>query len=97
MVLDRPITYLDDMMTGSQVVLVEFDRRILINSLKSEINASGVEEISERVYRVSTNDEGDLRPAIFRYAVEKGAVILEMQRHKGSVEDIFQMTTRAGS
>ena len=97
MVFDQPIEYLSETGSGGQVVEVEFERRILTNSLEKLKAVKKVEEIRERVYKVSGPKGEDLRKAIFKYAVDHSAVILEMRRVSESVEDIFQIKTRGAS
>jgi hypothetical protein len=45
-------------------------------------------------YRVTGEKDADIRPLLFRYAIEKSAGILEMYTEKSSVEDIFRQFTK---
>ena len=96
MVLDETIEYLTNAISGQQVVTVEFDRKILTNSMKEYADIESIEEVREKVYRITTTSDKDLRPVLFKFAVEKGAVILEMQRARESIETIFQVKTKEG-
>jgi len=92
-VIDRPIAYLSGIKAGGQVVHVEFDREILVNTLKALPAIHIVTDAGERVYKVHSNFADDLRPVLFKYAVEKSIGILEMYTEKESVEDVFRQFT----
>ncbi len=96
MVLDKPIAYLDDQELDRRMVVLQFARDILTNSLLKAIpEAISVEKTDTKgKYKVYSKVEDDLRPLIFKYAVEKGAVILEMAQQKSTVEDVFQYLTK---
>ena len=98
-VIDKPIEYLDVLQADKRVVFVQFDRKILTNSLKKSISGiSRVEEVDDSgAYRVYSSPDLDLRKSIFQYAVEKGAAIIEMTQQKSSVEDVFQHLTKSES
>ncbi len=94
-VLDEPITFLESIQTGQSVVTVQFDRRVLIPSLRKIPGVKRVDEISaEGIYRIFSGEESDIRAEIFHFAVASNAVLLEMSREKRSVEDVFQHLTR---
>ncbi len=94
-VLDEPITFLESIQTGQSVVTVQFDRRVLIPSLRKIPGVKRVDEISaEGIYRIYSGEESDIRAEIFHFAVASNAVLLEMSREKRSVEDVFQHLTR---
>ena len=94
MVLDEPIGFLSQQKSHQQRVHVQFDRRILTNTLKKVRGVADIIEQERCVYVVSGNDKEDLRPLIFGFAVEKGASIVEMYQLQNSVEDIFQQLTK---
>ena len=98
MVLDKPIAYLNDLQTGQRMVEVQFDRQILTNSLRKSIPAvTQIEEVDKQgSYKIFSDTKDDIRAQIFRYAVDKGAVILEMVQQKSTVEDVFQHLTKSG-
>ena len=93
-VIDKPIAYLSDIVSGGQTVIVQFDRRILSNTLSSLPQIAHVIEMDNATYRVTGKKDTDIRPVIFKYAVEKSAGILEMYTEKSSVEDIFRQLTK---
>ena len=90
MVLDKPIEYLAELKTDARMVRIQFDRDINANTLKRVAGITKIEEGEETgVYHVYSNKDVDLRPEIFRYAVDKGLTLLEMQQQKSTVEDVF--------
>ncbi len=95
MVLDKPIDYLTELQTGARIVEIQFDRRINMNTLKKIKGITQVEEGGEPgVYKVYSGKDIDIRPELFHYAVDKGLILLEMQQHKNTVEDVFQFLTK---
>jgi ABC-2 type transport system ATP-binding protein len=95
MVLDRPIEYLAELQTDARMIEVLFDRRINTNTLKQIKGITRIEEGGEDgEYRIYSKKNIDLRADIFRYAVEKSLVLLEMQQQKSTVEDVFQYLTK---
>lgn len=95
-VVDKPIAYLAETGKGHQQVVVQFDRRILSNTLASIPGIASVVEVQPATYKVSAGGTEDIRPLLFQYAVEKGAGILEMYTEKSSVEDVFRQFTKTG-
>jgi len=95
MVLDKPIAYLAELRIDARMVRVQFDREINMNTLKKLTGVTNIEKGEETgEYRIYSNKDVDLRPVIFRYAVDKTLVILEMQQQKSTVEDVFQYLTK---
>jgi len=96
MVLDKPIAFLDDQNLDRRMVLVQFDRNVVANTLKKEIpGVTKVESTDTKgKYKIYSKAEDDLRPLIFKYAVDKGLVILEMVQQRSTVEDVFQYLTK---
>jgi ABC-2 type transport system ATP-binding protein len=93
-VVDRPIGYLSEIASGGQRVIIQFDRRILTNTLAAIPGVASVTEMENHTYRVTGKTDTDIRPILFKYAVEKTAGILEMYAEKSSVEDVFRQFTK---
>ncbi|MDX1406803.1 MAG: ATP-binding cassette domain-containing protein [Saprospiraceae bacterium] len=93
LVLDKPIDYLAQRGAGGQRVRVQFDRRVLSNTLKAIKGVVQVHETDPAVYELVTDDDIDIRADVFSFAVAKSVTIIEMYRIQSSVEDIFQMLT----
>ncbi|HLF65911.1 MAG TPA: gliding motility-associated ABC transporter ATP-binding subunit GldA [Saprospiraceae bacterium] len=95
-VIDKPIGYLSEISTGGQSVFVQFDRRILTNTLSSLPEIATVSEMENATYRVTGKKGADIRPVLFKFAVDKSVGILEMYTEKSSVEDVFRQFTVEG-
>jgi ABC-2 type transport system ATP-binding protein len=93
-VVDKPIGFLAEIGSGGQAVVVQFDRRVLLPTLESIEGVVSVSESAGAVYRVVGQSGIDIRPLLFKYAVEKSAGILEMYAEKSSVEDVFRQFTK---
>ena len=86
---------LAELKTDARMVRIQFDRNINANTLKRVAGITKIEEGEETgVYNIYSNKDIDLRPEIFRYAVDKGLILLEMQQQKSTVEDVFQYLTK---
>lgn len=74
------------------VVTVEFDREVSISSL---INIAGVLDVQGqgREYQIVSENDADVRRAVFEMAVRENAPILQMYKNKGSLENIFHDLT----
>ncbi len=74
------------------VVTVEFDREVSISSLK---NIAGVLDVQGqgREYQIVSENDADVRRAVFEMAVRENAPILQMYKNKGSLENIFHDLT----
>lgn len=75
-----------------QIVEVEFDRKIAPELL---LSIAGIENINETAkgWRISSRQGTDLRPELFRLAVNNNLVILEMMQKQQSLEDVFHALT----
>jgi hypothetical protein len=51
-------------------------------------------ESTHTVYRVVGQSGVDIRPLLFKFAVDKSAAIIEMYAEKSSVEDVFRQFTK---
>lgn len=94
LVADDPIESLQDRIKGED--------KITINLQNNEINTSALAQI-QGVNSVTKTDAGiiirsntgaDVRPQIFKTAVDKGWIIIEMKKEEISVEHVFQKLTK---
>jgi ABC-2 type transport system ATP-binding protein len=76
-----------------QVVEVTFDRLVAPELLGSIQGVAGFRE-SANGYTIESVAGVDVRPALFRFAVENNLVILEMMQKQQSLEAIFHALTR---
>jgi ABC-2 type transport system ATP-binding protein len=76
------------------LITLEFQGKTDAAALQKIKGVSSVLKIDENRYRLSTSSEEDIRADIFRFAVDKGLLLLEMHREISTIEDIFQKLTK---
>lgn len=75
------------------VVLVEFDKPVDQRKLKSMPGVESVKNVKGNAWQIVTKPDKDIRPDLFKFAVDNGLSILEMQREERKLEDIFKELT----
>ena len=89
---------IDQLKTGQflqkRSVLVGFDRTPDLDALRKISGLLKVEQISPNTYLTESDNNIDLRPALFHFAVASQLVILTMNEHQQSLENVFQDVTR---
>ena len=76
-----------------QTVLVEFDKAPDLEALRKISGLVKIEKINPNTF-VAESDSADLRPAIFRFAVDNQLVLLTLKEQQQSLENVFQELTR---
>jgi len=74
-------------------VLVEFVEDIAMDRLKQINGVSDVAMLSKNSWLISSNSSKDIRPEIFRFAVDNGLTIITLQQKGRQLEEIFQSLT----
>ncbi len=93
LVADDPIDRLQARMRGEAAVTVEVAGNGQGVSWQPLPGLARVEELGKSRYRLFSAADKDIRPAVFRFAVEKGLTLLELHREEVSVEDVFRSLT----
>jgi ABC-2 type transport system ATP-binding protein len=93
MVADAPTGEVRMMDRAGQIVLVEFDRPTDPEVLKTIAGVAEVAADGKNRFKVFAGSAGDIRPALFRFAVEHQMVILSMARAEQSLEEVFRQLT----
>jgi len=73
-----------------QTIIVEFDKDIDENSLRSIENVTNIKMINPKNYLIYTSKENDIRQEIFNFAVKNNFAVLSMQKKENSIEDVFR-------
>lgn len=94
LVADDPIEQLQKRLQGDTIVEVEFDKTTNVDLLQSIEGVKTVKNMGSNTWEITAKAQQDIRPAIFKFAVEKQLVLLEMKQSTLSVEDVFQELTR---
>ena len=76
-----------------QVVLAEFDQIVLIEKLAVLKGAKNVDAIGN-LFEIESQPGIDIRPAIFRFAVDNNLTLLMLAEKQQNLEGVFQELTR---
>lgn len=79
--------------TGVQTVLLELNESVESSHLKKIPNIDNVRELSGNQYLLETHHNEDIRPSIFKFAVDQDITILSMSLREKSLEEVFQELT----
>jgi ABC-2 type transport system ATP-binding protein len=75
-----------------QVIEIEFDKPV--SGLPASVVGNAViRQIGERSLVIESNAIDDLRPTIFRFAVENNLTVLSMQKKENNLEEVFRKLT----
>jgi len=77
-----------------QTVLVEFDQAPDLEELRKISGLLKIEQINRTTYIAESENNTDLRPDLFRFAVNNQLVLLTLKEQQQSLENIFQELTR---
>ena len=79
---------------GEVIITVEFQGNVQASSLQKIKGVNTVKALNNNSFQLITSFDDDIRPDIFRFAVEKNLPLLEMHREISTIEDIFQKLTK---
>jgi len=74
-------------------VLVEFDIRVDELMLQNVEGITGIRHLDGNTLLLETPAYEDIRPKLFRFAVDKGITVLSMQMKEQSLEEVFRDLT----
>ena len=80
--------------TTKQVITVEFDKDISINTLKSIKGVEDVILIEGNTWKIISEMENDVRKELFNYAVKHNLSVLTMNKEEQKLEDVFKALTK---
>lgn len=78
---------------NKQIISVEFDKEVSKSSLKNIAGVVEIKNTEKNTWLLSTLSESDIRPEIFKYAVQNNLVILNMNLKEEKLEDVFKQLT----
>lgn len=79
---------------GESVILIEFDNEANETLLRQIEGITNMEKIKDTTWKIRTVPTVDIRPELFRFAVENGLTVLSLQKQEQDLESIFQQLTR---
>lgn len=92
-IADAPTSEVRMLNKASRVIRAEFDKEVNLEKLKGIDGVIDVSKEPGSVYRIFVGAAGDLRPEIFRFAVDNGLVLLSLEQQDQSLEEIFRELT----
>ena len=89
---DAPTPEVRKLSKVNRTVIVTFDKECDISALRA---VDGVGEVTPtgKGYMVLASTDTDIRPQIFRFAVDNDLVILSMEQQDDSLEEVFRQMT----
>lgn len=94
-VADDRIEHLPSLIKGEATVSVAFLEEIKAELLKKIKGVNTVKK-TQGTWQLSSDSKTDIRPEVFRFAVDQGLTLIEMHKEAYSVEDVFQKLTAKG-
>lgn len=76
------------------LISVEFDREVVIDELSNLEGVIDVKKMGGNVYLIAYRGAGDMRLVVSKFAQQKELLILEMQREKEKLEEVFKKLTK---
>ncbi len=82
--------------SGYQTISVEFNKPVNIDLIRSINGINDVLKKSDTIFEIQS-EAGDIREAVFQFAVKNDLAVLSMQQDKQGIEQVFQQLTKSDS
>jgi ABC-2 type transport system ATP-binding protein len=92
-VADAPTGELQLLTRSNRIISLEFLQKYDFNLLKSIPDIVDIQQSGEKSIKVFTQGQDDRRADIFRFAVDRGWIILGMGYEDQSIEQVFRQLT----
>lgn len=79
--------------SGSVTLNVEFDEAVDTSGLKKIAGVKRVQHVEGGQYLLEVSEARDVRADVFKFAVDSGRTILQVQQNKARLEEIFRNLT----
>jgi len=93
-VANEKIDALQSIISNTETIVVEFKEKTNAGLLQKIPGVTTVENTMGNSWKLSVENKGDVREAIFRFAVNNNLILLGMQKQVESVENVFQELTK---
>lgn len=80
--------------TGNTIIKVEFLGKTNVKQLEKIKGVKSARYLENNRWALSVVEKEDVRPHIFRFAVDHNLVLLEMNKEVSSIENVFQLLTK---
>jgi ABC-2 type transport system ATP-binding protein len=92
-VANQSIDQLHSVSGNRNLLTIEFDQKVKVSELSAIPNVLEANEVGNNLYQLSSDSKFDLRPTLFKFAVDKQLVVLKMNVEEQKLENIFQQLT----
>ncbi len=79
---------------NKQFIIVEFDKKTTLASLKSINGVLGVVSTAENTWQIETQINTDIRNDLFLYAVQNNLAVLTLHKQEQRLEEVFKHLTK---
>ncbi|MBI3510752.1 MAG: gliding motility-associated ABC transporter ATP-binding subunit GldA [Bacteroidetes bacterium] len=93
-VTDQETETLQQVEENRMVIHVEFDKPVALHLLSKISGVENAKNVKDNSWQIITKPDKDIRPELFKFAVENGLSILEMNREERKLEDVFKELTK---
>ena len=93
-VADEPIEKLQSLISGENMVVVEFKDLVSPAILKKMTHIKSIQALGNNRFQLISDAQYDIRESLFQLAVHNNWTILELYKENYSVEDVFQKLTK---
>ena len=93
-VANDPVEALQERISGSTTVTVEFLEKTQKEFLKKISKVNSIESLGNNQWKLTADLKNDIRKDIFDFAVQNKLTLLGMKKEVYSVEDVFQELTK---
>ncbi len=94
LVADDPIERLQERVRGEVAVSVEFIEKVEKAALQKINGVASVRKGAKNQWQLTAKKDLDLRPEIFKFAIDQKLTLIELHKELSSVEDVFQTLTK---
>ncbi|MCK4406461.1 MAG: gliding motility-associated ABC transporter ATP-binding subunit GldA [Bacteroidales bacterium] len=78
----------------TQIINVEFNAPVKKQLLKSIQGIKELKNLRDNIWLIESDTDKDIRPDIFKFAVENNLTVLSMSKEEKTLEEVFQELTR---
>jgi len=80
--------------SGENIVIAEFDKDVSRLDLSCITGVKRVMLVKGNTWKIYSASQEDIRPAIFKFAVDNKLMVLSLQKEEQSLEEVFHQLTR---
>ncbi|MFH1297674.1 MAG: gliding motility-associated ABC transporter ATP-binding subunit GldA [Bacteroidota bacterium] len=93
-VADDKTINLQKIQSSKIIIRVEFDKPVTKEMLERIIGVKDVLHPASGIWHLESDSAIDIRPAVFKFAVDNGLTVLSLQRDEQRLEEVFQELTK---